>query len=274
MTSAEDYLQEQNLEEALAALQQQVRSDPSNVKHRIFLFQLLSVLGQWDRALTQLNVAGDMDAATLPTVQIYRMALQCEALRTEIFAGKRAPLIFGEPAQWIALIINALNLSAEGKYAESQDLRAQAYEDAPTTSGSIDGEAFTWIADADTRIGPFLECIVNGNYYWIPFNRIKKVNFDPPEDLRDMVWTPAYFTWSNGGETVGLVPTRYCGSESNEDAKIQLSKKTDWIDNGEDVYFGIGQRMLTTDSGDYSLMDIREIQFDTESEGESDSSKE
>jgi len=48
--------------EALASLQAQVRKDPADVKLRIFLFQLLCVLGQWQRASTQLEVCGEMVA--------------------------------------------------------------------------------------------------------------------------------------------------------------------------------------------------------------------
>ena len=65
MNLAEQHLQEGRLQEALAELQNQVRKDPANPKLRTFLFQLLAVLGEWDRALTQLNVAGELDAANL-----------------------------------------------------------------------------------------------------------------------------------------------------------------------------------------------------------------
>ncbi len=263
MESAEEYLRKENLEDALKQLQNKVRNDPSNVRHRVFLFQLLSVLGQWDRALTQLNVAGEIDAGTLAMVQMYRQALQSEAFREQVFKGARAPLIFGEPEQWIALIINALKLTAEGNYSQSQDLRAQAFEAAPMTSGTINDNTFEWIADADTRLGPFLEAVVNGNYYWIPFHRIKSIHFDAPEDLRDLVWMPAYFTWANGGENVGLVPTRYPGSQAHDDIKIRLSKKTDWVECDSDVFLGVGQRMLATDAGEYSIMDVREIKLNT-----------
>jgi type VI secretion system protein ImpE len=55
MLNSEQALKEGNLEQALAEIQQLVRKDPANAKHRIYLFQLFSVLGQWERALTQLN---------------------------------------------------------------------------------------------------------------------------------------------------------------------------------------------------------------------------
>ncbi len=262
--SAEELLREEKLDEALADLQNQVRSDPSNARLRVFLFQLLSVLGQWERALTQLNVAGELDAGNLAMVQTYREALQCESLRSTVFAGNRSPLIFGDPEKWMALAIEALNLTARGEFGKAQTLRNEAFEMAPITSGSIDGEAFEWIADADNRMGPMLEAVINGRYYWIPFHRIAAIKFEAPEDLRDVVWTPAWFTWANGGETVGLIPTRYAGSEKSDDTQVQMARKTDWIERDADTWLGLGQRVLATDANEYSLMDVREITFNTE----------
>lgn len=268
--NAQVSLSEGELEEALLQLQETVRKDPSNFKHRVFLFQLLAVMGQWDRALTQLNVAGELDASTLAMVQTYREALLCEGLRADVFAGNRSPVIFGEPDQWIALLLDSLSLMADGQYAKSQDVRNQAFELAPATSGTIgdpsepESESFEWIADADTRMGPVLEAIINGRYYWVPFDRIQSVNIEVPEDVRDMVWMPAYFTWANGGETVGLIPTRYPGSETSEDKQIRLAQKTVWQELGSGIYQGMGQRMLATDAGEYPLMDLRLITLNSE----------
>jgi len=50
---AEKMLSAGQLTEALAELQQKVRAEPANAKYRTFLFQLLSVLGDWPRALNQ-----------------------------------------------------------------------------------------------------------------------------------------------------------------------------------------------------------------------------
>lgn len=263
---AQQSLSEGKLEEVLLQLQEVIRNDPSNVKHRVFLFQLLTVLGQWERALTQLNLIGELDEGALAMVQTYREAILCERLRKEIFAGKRTPLVFGQPEQWMALLFDALRLTAEGQYARSQDVRYQAFELAPATKGSIgepQQQTFEWIADADSRMGPMLEVIINGRYYWLPFHRIRAINIEAPEDMRDQVWMPAYFTLANAGETVGLIPTRYFGSEDSEDNQIRSAHKTIWQEFDADFYQGLGQRMLATDSGEYSLMDLRRIDFDT-----------
>lgn len=261
MSLAEQYLKEGNLSDALTQLQNQVKKDPANAKLRTFLFQILVVLGEWDRALTQLSVAGDLDAETMPMVQTYREALRCEVLRKEIFAGLKTPLIFGEPQQWIALLQQALKLTAQQQYTDAKDLRDQAFELAPSTAGTINGEAFDWIADADGRLGPMLEAIVNGQYYWIPFSQIRSIQIEEPADLRDVVWMPAHFVWLNGGEAVGLVPTRYPDSENYQDATIKLARKTEWLEPDQGLFIGLGQRLLSTNHSDYALMDVREITF-------------
>ncbi len=257
-----ELLTERSLRPVLLKVQDQVRREPANPKHRIFLFQLLAVLGQWQRALTQLGVLGEMDAATLPMVQTYREALRCEALRAEVFAARRSPLIFGDPEPWVALLLEALRLSAEGHHAQAQAVRAQAFEAAPAVSGTVDGQSFAWIADADARLGPVLEAIINGRYFWVPLQRIRALKLEAPVDLRDLVWIPAAFTWSNGGEAVGLIPSRYPDSPSSEDPLIQLGHKTEWIEQTEGLYIGLGQRLLASDEGEYPLLDLRLLRLD------------
>lgn len=258
--NAQELIQSGQLGAALSALQDQVRKNAADPKLRIFLFQLLCVMGQWKRALTQLNVAGELDALALPMVQTYREAIQCEALRCEIFTAARAPLIFGEPPAWLVLLLEALKADASGDLAAADAARAAAFEQAPAVAGNIDGTPFEWLADADQRLGPVIEAIINGRYFWVPMQRIVRIEFDAPVDLRDTVWTPVSFTWTNGAQTVGLIPTRYNDTvaEGTDDALL-LARRTEWREsNGS----GMGQRMLVTDAGEYSLMDVRVIEFD------------
>lgn len=245
---------------ALAVLTQQVKAKSSDAKLRVFMFQLLSILGQWQRALTQLNVCGEMDASTLPMVQTYREALQCEAVRESVFAGKTLPHAFGHPQAWVALLAEALQAEGRGDAAAAARLRVQAMEEAPATSGSLNGESFEWIADADSRLGPVLEAIINGRYFWVPFAVLAKVTIEKPEDLRDLVWAPAQLEFPNGGSTVALIPTRYAGSSAAGDAALQMARKTEWQPlGGADQYQGLGQRLLTTSGLELGLLEVREL---------------
>ena len=256
---AEDRLREGDLDETLRQLQEQVRKEPANTKYRVFLFQLLAVMGQWERAMNQLNVAGELDAGTLAMVQTYREALRCEVLRGEIFAGRRSPLVFGEPEEWFALLLEAQRLLAQGAGEQAMEMRERALETAPATPGTIDGAPFEWIMDGDNRLGPVVEAIVNGRYYWVPFQRIRSLQIEEPADLRDLVWMPAHFTWANGGESAGLIPTRYPGSETSPDPELRRGRRTEWLEQPGGAYVGQGQRMFFTDSGEYPLMEVRSI---------------
>jgi type VI secretion system protein ImpE len=256
---AEQAVRNCDFETALKTLQDQVRHSPSDPKLRVFLFQLLCVLGQWERALNQLSVAAELDASTLAMAQMYREAIQCERLRAEVFAGKRSPVIFGEPPDWMALLIESLLVRGTERGAEAQSLRDRAFEAAPQTAGSIDSRRFEWIADADMRLGPVCEAIINGRYYWIPYDRLMRIDLEAPADLRDVVWMPAHFEFGNGGEAVGLIPTRYAGSESSDDAQVRFARKTLWHEVSPDVFVGAGQRVLATDGGEHAIMDVRTI---------------
>jgi type VI secretion system protein ImpE len=259
-TFAEQAVREGNLVGALKLLQDQVRSSPGDAKLRVFLFQLLCVQGQWERALNQLVVAGELDASTLAMVQTYREAIQCERLREQVFLGKRAPLLFGEPEPWIALLIEALIHEGQGDHADARKLRDQAFETAPCSSGTVDGQKFEWMADADMRIGPVIEAVINGRYYWVPMNRLAKIDIDAPVDLRDSVWTAAHFEFIHGGESVALIPSRYPGTDLTQPL-LAMARQTDWIEDQPGFFTGHGQRVLTTDQGDLALMDVRSIVF-------------
>ncbi len=259
MSSAAELIALGDPEAALVELQTQVRSHAADPKLRVFLFQLLCVLGHWPRALAQLQVCGELDAGALAMVNTYREAVQCEAVREAVFAGRTLPHIFGRPQPWVALLAQALQVDAAGNPAAAASLRQQAFDDAPATPGQLDGQAFDWIADADSRLGPVLEAVINGRYCWVPFTALSKVRFEAPVDLRDLVWLPAHLLLGNGGDVVALVPSRYPGSAAQAAPELRLARKTEWLAMADGQYSGLGQRQLVTSSAEVGLLEVREL---------------
>lgn len=259
--TAEEAVKAGNLDEALTALQGAIRQAPADAKLRRFLFQLQCILGNWEKALTQLQVLADMDSESAMLASIFQPVIQCETLRTDVFLGKRSPIVFGEPEQWVGLMVQANALLAQGQAKAAKDLQAQALEAAPTISGKLNGEPFEWLADADSRLGPIMEAMIDGKYCWVPLGRIKKVLVEPPQDLRDLVWIPAQFIWTNGGNSAGFIPARYPGTEKSSDGALKLARKTEWQDQGDELFTGLGQRLLTTDQAEVPLFEVRTIEF-------------
>jgi type VI secretion system protein ImpE len=256
-------LREGRPREALDALTTQVRGNPADASQRLFLFQLLALLGQWERAGNQLQVAAELDASHALLASNYQLALRGERQRAAVMAGQGWPTMIGEPSRWQALLLQSLRCLLGNQLPEALALREQAFEQAAPIGGLIDGTPFEWIADADPRFGPCLEVMLSGGYAWVPFARLRELRFEPPFDLRDKVWAQVQLTWHDGGQALGLVPCRYPGSEGEADSALVMASRTDWHELGQDCFVGRGQRMLSTDAGDYPLLDIRSISFDT-----------
>jgi type VI secretion system protein ImpE len=260
MKSAQ-FVESGQLEEGLSALQEEIRNNPQDSRLRVFLFQLNCVLGRWDKALTQLQVLASLEAENMLLAQIFRPIIACELLRQDVFAGKRTPLVFGEPTEWLGELVQCNALVAQGEFAAAAQLRSHAFDAAPASSGAVDGDAFVWLADADSRLGPVLEVILEGKYYWAPLNRLRRLEIPKPTDLRDLVWTPALLTWANGTTMSGHIPSRYSGTESCADSALRLARKTEWLEKPEDTYLGLGQRILATDKAEYPLLECRTIEL-------------
>ena len=91
--------------------------------------------------------------------------------------------------------------------------------------------------------------------------RIRRVFIPAPSDLRDLVWVPAQFMWTNGGEASGHIPVRYSRTENAKDGALRLSRKTEWKELAEETYIGLGQRVLVTEEGEHPLLQCRTIDF-------------
>jgi type VI secretion system protein ImpE len=259
---AETHLRAGQLDEALNSLRGAVRKDPADPGLRRLLYQVFALNGQWERALTQLQTVAQMQPESGVVLATLAGALiRCEGLRTEVFAGKRTPIVFGEPEPWMSWLVEANRLLAIGETNAALELQGKAFEAAPTAPGTLNGEPFEWIADADSRLGPMLEAMIEGRYSWVPFSRISKIDIDPPGELQDLIWKPAKFVWSNGGEGVGFIPVRYPGTETQTDGPLRMGRRTEWTERAPGVFAGLGQRLLATDQAEVPLLEVRTLEF-------------
>ena len=102
---------------------------------------------------------------------------------------------------------------------------------------------------------------MEGKYYWIPFDRIRRLTLEAPTDTRHLVWIPAQATWTTGGESAVLIPTRYPGTEAATDDRLRLARLPPWDELAPGQYAGLGQRMLTAGDRDFPILDIRTLEF-------------
>lgn len=239
-----------------------IRSDPGNAELRSFLFQLSAITGDWSRATKQLDVLFELKPDTGDFTSDYKTAIAAEKVRNAVWAGQLAPPIFGEPRPWMASLVQALQHDARGEHEAAHALRGQALEDAPAEPGHANGSPFPWCADADTRLGPVFELILNGEYHWMAMADVARLELSPPKKLHDLVWAIAILTLTNGGTFPVMMPVRYPGAAESGDAELMLARKTTFRALHADHAAGEGQRLFALGEVDLPLLEMTSLQFD------------
>src|SRR5580698_7379570 len=146
MADADELLRAGDLDGARASLVDTVRKTPQDQPARMFLFQLLCVSGEWDKALIQLRALAQLSAEAQMLAAAYSQAIEAEKFRAQVFAGTAQPALLVSSSAWAGDLAGALAALCQGRQADAEALRDQAFDAAPDTPGELDGAAFEWIA--------------------------------------------------------------------------------------------------------------------------------
>jgi len=231
MTTTELF-QAGRLEETIDAVSAEMKANPTDLRRRTFLFELLCFSGDYDRAEKQLALLADENKQAAIGGLLYRGAINAEKTRTEMFQQERFPLT-----------------SASGP-----------------VRGSLNGKPFSKLEDADPRLGARLEVFAAGDYMWISFADIALLEIDPPKRLRDLLWTPARlktgpsFQDRDLGEV--LLPTLAALSNQHPDDAVRLGRTSEWCadENGQEAPYGA--KMLLVDGEEFPLLEVRRLEIE------------
>lgn len=229
-TNATELYRAGRLDEAIQVLGAALRNDPGDVQRRSFLFELLCFTGEYERAAKHLNILADGGKEAELGALLYRGALIGSSARQEMFRDGALPES-GRPARPV--------------------------------SGTLNGEPFQSLTDADPRIGPRLEVIAAGQYLWLPFEHVESVQVQPPGKLRDLCWATAMvrtgpsFREQELGEV--LLPVLTPLAERHPDGQVRLGRVTEWhtLDDGTEA--PVGQKLLLVDGDEVPILEVREL---------------
>ena len=255
MTQADELLRAGDLDGARATLIESVKKAPSDQAARMFLFQLLAVAGEWDKAVTQLRSVAQLSPEAAMLASVYNQAIQAERQRADAYAGRAPFPVLVASSPWIEQLAEGLTAMAAGRTEEGSALRDQAFDAVPDAPGRFNDEPFLWVADADSRLGPCFEAIVSGKWGLVPFEAVTRIKSEGPKDLRDIVWLPVEMSLRSGQSAAALLPARYPGTEAADSPDLRLGRATEWRDDTP-----LGQRLWTFDSGeDVGLLALRQL---------------
>lgn len=261
MADADTLLRSGDFDGARAALVEAVRAQPADQSARMFLFQLLAVAGEWEKARRQLQTLAQLSGEAQMLAVAYGQAIDAELERAEVFAGRQRAHQHVASA-WCDGVIDALEHQGAGRADQASVSRDAAFDLAPEMPGRFNGDSFDWIADADARFGPSFEVIIGNRYGLQPFDQIVSITSQGPRDLRDIVWYPVEIAFKSGQSAAAFLPARYPGTEFSADSAARLSRETRW-DEKDWGEAGLGQRLWTLSDGeDRGLLTLRNLRFD------------
>lgn len=266
MKSLLSMLKDQPLSAALAQAESAVKASPADADKRAAWVQLLLLCGDWPRASAQLPAWQALAPLAKPTTLQLSDAVMAETQRERVFRAELAPAFLTTPNEWLSTLARAL----QAPPVQASTLRAQAFELAAASAGSLSmvgleeqahSAGFNWLADADSRLGPVCELLLDGGYYWVPFQDIASITFQAPQNAVHLIWAHASVKWRSGRQQVCQIPARYPLSASTSDSH-RLGQLTDWQQLDDDGHYaGQGQKTWLTDNDEYPLLTLRQLQF-------------
>ena len=261
MPTPRELYQAGQLHDAIQALTAEVKAKPSDAPTRIFLFELLSFAGDWDRALKQIDVLGQAGPNEALAVQVYRANIEAERSRDRLFGEGLHPHFLTEPPPYVDRHLEAINRLREGNVVEARAVLDRAEEERPALAGTLNGRPFADFRDCDDVIAPVLELIVKDKYTWLPFEQIRRMEVSPPGKLRDLVWARAKVEALDG--TVGdvFVPALYAGTFRSADDRLRLGRMTAWTALSDDLARGAGLKTFQAGDDDVALFEARQVEF-------------
>lgn len=231
MLDANELYRAGKLDEAIQTLGASLRDNPTDTQRRTFLFELLCFAGEYDRAEKQLDaLAQGGKTAQLGALQ-YHGALHAERMREQMF-------------------------------------KTSSYPRGPAprpVSGTLNGQPFSSLTDADSRIGPRLEIFAAGQYTWIPFELLSAVRMEAPKRLRDLLWVPAIvrpaaaYQGTELGEV--LIPALAPLSARHADQQVRLGRVSEWQELADGAQAPIGQKLLLVDDEEFPILELRELEI-------------
>lgn len=261
MATPIELFQTGNLVDALTASTNAVRSKPADLNARSLLCELLCFAGELERADKQLDAAAQIDPNAVVGVSLLRHLIRSELSRREVYEQGRVPDFLFQPTAGQQCRLRAILCVRDKDYTGAAQQIAEAVEAESPVAGEINETAFDDIRDLDDLVGPTLEVYTaTGKYYWIGFEQLVSLEFNPVEHLSDMLWRSA--TIETTGDVAGRVhiPALYNGSHRSEDQKVRIGRATDWNSLSVDgPIVGAGQREFLAGEESAPIMEIRQL---------------
>jgi type VI secretion system protein ImpE len=259
---AKQLLDEAKLGEAIAAVTEDLKSQPADLVRRRFLLELLCYAGDLERAERQIQAIGRFasDPAAAVGAQLMRNLFAAEADRRACFERGQHPRFILAPPPDVELRLQAVPLAAAGRYAEAAALVERAEAQRPACAGRRNGNPFDDLRDGDDLLAPVLEVFTPAGYFWVPWEHVQYLEIPPPQRLLDLLWTPAKIASFDGQLGEVHLPCLYHGTAASDDDTLRLGRGTGWTEQAPGLVRGVGRKDFLVGDEAFSLLELGQLE--------------
>ncbi|MGA0603164.1 type VI secretion system accessory protein TagJ [Caulobacter sp. KR2-114] len=248
------------LDEAIEAMNAEVRAKPTDVNARAGLVELLCYAGNLERADKLLDAISSLDPSTALGIALYRQLVRAEQARGQFYLDGRVPEFLSQPDAVSQLEMRAAVLMRDGDAAGALQLLAERDALHPPVTGEADGVAFDDFRDLDDLNATHLEVLTaTGKYYWVPLSIVTAIELRPPERRRDLLWRRANLCVTEGPDGEVYLPAIYWSAQATPEQR--LGHTTDF-EGGEDAPIrGLGLRSFLVGDDSRTLLELGTVKF-------------
>src|SRR5262249_6149522 len=263
MATPKELLEEGKLSQAIQAMNDEVKRNPTDIQRRSLLAEMLCASGRMERADAQLEVILQQDANAALGVALMRQMIRAETARRDFFSAGRLPEFIDVPTAHIQKYIEASIRAREKRPEEAKQLLDQAEAERPRVKGSCDGRPFDDLRDLDDLTAAVFEVLTStGKYYWIPVERVRSIEFRKPERLRDLIWRRAAMSVESGPDGEVFLPATYCSTDSDAEDRALMGRVTEWRGGDAAPMRGVGQVSFLVGEESVPIMQLGNVTFE------------
>lgn len=251
------------LQDAIAAATQAVKAKPADIDRRGLLAEFLLFAGALERADTQLDALSTQNPEAAVAVALIRQLIRGEQARQQLFGDGRPPEFLDlPPPDHLRLKLEAVVAARDGRPADAAALCRAAEETRQPLGGTHNGAPFDDFRDLDDVFGGMIEAVTStGKYFWIPAERVERIEFHPPQRPRDLLWRRASMNVRGGPDGDVFIPAIYPGLPADAAESLRLGRATEWSEDAAAPVRGAGQRTYLIGEEALPIMQLGVLTF-------------
>jgi type VI secretion system protein ImpE len=247
---------------AIEAANAGLRKSPADLNTRLLLAELLAFADNFERADNILDAAAEIDPTAMLGIAEFRQLLRAATARRQYSREGRLPEFLDDPTPALREGLAALVALRAGDAEAAARHVAEAESVRPRVPGQAGDLQFDDFRDADDLHAGFFEVLTaTGKYFWIPTERMERVEFHPPRRPRDLAWRRASVAVVNGPDGEVYLPATYEAENRDVADDLRLGRATNWIGPEDGPVRGVGQRVYLVGDVAVSIMELTTLSF-------------